>query len=167
MRDTRPPPAPLAPSEEVRGTFTKQGWCRHWFCGAQETLDPLLQVRTSWMPLILRPSWPGLSFTPNGLQHLHTHALSSRTVHSFTQHTNFWWYWGTWRGRTRHCCGGTSRPQQERGTEMRQMRCMWEEPGWREARVPQDSVGRMVRLPTVYRPMGVQNNREATYASIS
>ena len=110
---------------------------------------------------------PGLSFTPNGLQHLHTHALSSRTVHSFTQHTNFWWYWGTWRGRTRHCCGGTSRPQRERGTEMRQMRCMWEEPGWREARVPQDSVGRMVRLPTVYRPMGVQNNREATYASIS
>ena len=50
---------------------------------------------------------------------------------------------------------------------MRQMQCMWEEPGWREAWVPQDSVRRMVRLPTVYRPMGVQNNREATYASIS
>ena len=73
----------------------------------------------------------------------------------------------TRRRRTRHCCGGTSRPQQERGTEMRQMQCMWEEPGWREAWVPQDSVRRMVRLPTVHRPMGVQNNREATYASIS
>ena len=38
---------------------------------------------------------PGLSFTPTGLQHLHTHGLSSRTVHSFIQHTNFWWDWGT------------------------------------------------------------------------